>query len=126
MGDEYQFDEEPLSIEISKNNTMYIARILIGLNVIRTYSSDNIEDVIEQFVIDLQEGIDRNSKSAVSDEENQFNEELLCNVEISKEDDVFIARIQSDLGGIRDCSSNDFEDVIERLAIELQDEFESL
>ena len=55
MGDEFQFDEEPLNIEISKNNTTYIARIQSGLSVIRSYSSDNIEDVIEQFVMDLQD-----------------------------------------------------------------------
>ena len=126
MGDEFQFDEEPLNIEISKNNTTYVARIQNGLSVIRTYSSENIEDVIEQFVMDLQEGIDRNSKNGSADDESQFNEELLCDIEISKEDDVYTARIQSDFGGMREYTSENIEDVIEQFVMDLQDEFESM
>ena len=60
------------------------------------------------------------------EDEGQFNEELLCNIEISKNNTTFVARIQSDLGGMREYSSENIEDVIEQFVMDLQDEFESM
>lgn len=53
-------------------------------------------------------------------------EEVLCNIEIIKENDYFIAKVQSDLGGCRDYKSQNFEDVLEQFATDLQEEFESM
>lgn len=51
-------------------------------------------------------------------------EEILCNVELVKENNDFVARIQSDLGGTREYKSSNFEEVLEQLVIDLQEEFE--
>jgi len=51
-------------------------------------------------------------------------EEVLCNIEIVKENDVFVARIQSDYGGNREYKSKNFEEVLEQMAMELQEEFD--
>ncbi len=53
-------------------------------------------------------------------------EEVLCNVELIKENNDFVAKIQSDLGGVREYKSANFEEVLEQLVIDLQEEFESL
>src|SRR3990172_9203626 len=52
-------------------------------------------------------------------------EEPLVNVEFIKSSNRFIARIQSELGGMREYSSSSFEEVLEQVVIDLQDEFES-
>ena len=51
-------------------------------------------------------------------------EEILCNVEIVKANNNFIARIQSDLGGMREYKSANFEEVLEQMTMDLQEEFE--
>jgi hypothetical protein len=51
-------------------------------------------------------------------------EEILCNVEIVKDNNNFIARIQSDLGGMREYKSSNFEEVLEQMTMDLQEEFE--
>ncbi len=51
-------------------------------------------------------------------------EEILCNVEIVKDNNNFIARIQSDLGGMREYKSSNFEEVLEQMTVDLQEEFE--
>jgi hypothetical protein len=53
-------------------------------------------------------------------------EESLCNIEILKRGNTFIARVQSQLGGQRELKGNGFEDVLEQLVIELQEEFVSI
>ncbi|HKM09173.1 MAG TPA: hypothetical protein VJX93_01610 [Candidatus Methanomethylophilaceae archaeon] len=51
-------------------------------------------------------------------------EEVLCNVEFMKENNDFVARIQSDLGGSREYKGPSFEEVLEQVVIDLQEEFE--
>lgn len=53
-------------------------------------------------------------------------EEVLCNIELIKENVDYIAKIQSDLGGLREYKSPNFEEVLEQLMIDLQEEFESV
>ena len=53
-------------------------------------------------------------------------EELLCNIEIVKENNDFVAKIQSDLGGHREYRSQNYEDVLEQFLMDLQEEFESM
>ena len=52
-------------------------------------------------------------------------EEVLCNVELVKENSDFVVKIQSDLGGIREYKSSQFEEVLEQLVQDLQEEFET-
>ena len=51
-------------------------------------------------------------------------EEILCNVELVKENNDFVVRIQSDLGGMREYKSSNFEEVLEQMTMDLQEEFE--
>jgi hypothetical protein len=53
-------------------------------------------------------------------------EEVLCNVELIKEHNDYIAKIQSDLGGLREYRSPNFEEVLEQMTMDLQEEFESM
>ena len=52
-------------------------------------------------------------------------EETLCNVEFLKGPKGYIARVQSDLGGLREYRSESFEEVLEQVIIDVQEEFES-
>ncbi len=52
-------------------------------------------------------------------------EESLCNVEFLKGPKAFIARVESDLGGTREYRSESFEEVLEQVILDLQEEFES-
>ncbi|MFQ5909307.1 MAG: hypothetical protein ACE5IJ_01125 [Thermoplasmata archaeon] len=51
-------------------------------------------------------------------------EELLCNIEFLKDASTYLARVQSELGGLREYRSSSFEEVLEQVIIDLQEEFE--
>jgi len=51
-------------------------------------------------------------------------EEPICHIEITKEDDEIVARLQSDLGGIREFRSQTFEETLKMVVNELQEELE--
>jgi hypothetical protein len=53
-------------------------------------------------------------------------EEVLCNVELTKDNSDYIAKIQSGLGGLREYRSVNFEEVLDQLVMDLQEEFESM
>jgi hypothetical protein len=54
-----------------------------------------------------------------------FNmEEVLSNIEITKDNNTFVAKIQSDIGGMREYKSSNFEEVLEQMTMDLQEEFE--
>jgi len=52
-------------------------------------------------------------------------EESLCNVEFLKNNNTYIARVQSELGGLREYQSPSLEEVLEQVIIDLQEEFET-
>jgi hypothetical protein len=52
-------------------------------------------------------------------------EETLCNVEFLKGPKAFIARVESDLGGIREYSHESFEEVLSQVIQDLQEEFDT-
>ena len=52
-------------------------------------------------------------------------EETLCNVEFLKGPKGYIAKVQSDLGGLREYRSESFEEVLEQVIIDIQEEFET-
>lgn len=53
-------------------------------------------------------------------------EETVCSIEIVKDNKEYTAIIQSNIGGRREYSSKNPEDVLEQLMIDLQDEFETM
>ncbi len=53
-------------------------------------------------------------------------DEPLCNIEIVKRGTGFVAKVQTQLGGQREFRGNAFEDMLEQLVVELQEEFTSL
>ncbi len=52
-------------------------------------------------------------------------EETLCNVEFIKDNNDYIARVQSEIGGLREYRSASLEEVLEQVIIDLQEEFET-
>lgn len=52
-------------------------------------------------------------------------EESLCHIEFLKKASTYLARVQSELGGLREYRSSTFEEVLEQVIIDLQEEFES-
>jgi hypothetical protein len=53
-------------------------------------------------------------------------EEELCNIEILKSQQAFIAKVQTDLGGVREIRSPTFEDMLRQITMDLQEEFEAV
>jgi hypothetical protein len=53
-------------------------------------------------------------------------EESICSIEFVRDADVFIARVQSELGGLREFRAGSLEEVLEQVILELQDEFENI
>ena len=51
-------------------------------------------------------------------------EEPICHIEISMDDEEIVAKLQSDLGGIREFRSYTFEHVLKLIVNELQEELE--
>lgn len=52
-------------------------------------------------------------------------EEFLCNVEFLKSNATYLARVQSDLGGVREYRSGSLEEILEQVMVDLQEEFEA-
>ncbi len=51
-------------------------------------------------------------------------EEVLCNVEFFKADKTHIAKVQSALGGRREYRGESFQEVLEQVTMDLQEEFD--
>jgi hypothetical protein len=52
-------------------------------------------------------------------------EEALCHIEITDESGEYLAKVQTELGGVREYRSNDLEEVLRQVVIDLQEEFEA-
>jgi hypothetical protein len=52
-------------------------------------------------------------------------DELLCSIEILKSANSYLAKVQSELGGLREYKSPAFEEVLEQVIIDIQEEFET-
>ncbi len=50
-------------------------------------------------------------------------QELICNIEFDQEDDQFVAKLRTEMGGLREYTSVTFEEVLNMVMIELQEEF---
>ncbi len=51
-------------------------------------------------------------------------EESICRIELETEDALFIAKVQTDMGGSREYRSKRFDRLLSQLMTELQAEFE--
>ena len=52
-------------------------------------------------------------------------EEPICHIEISREDDEIVARVQTDLGGVREFRDENLEVVLRQVSVDLQEEFDA-
>lgn len=52
-------------------------------------------------------------------------EEVICTVEFIKQANTYLARVQSEVGGVREYKSSSISEVLEQVVIDLQEEFES-
>jgi hypothetical protein len=50
-------------------------------------------------------------------------QELICNIEFLKEGDNFVARLRTELGGLMEYSGFTFDEVLNQVVIELEEEF---
>lgn len=53
-------------------------------------------------------------------------EEQLCKIEFQKDGKTIIAKLQTDMGGLRVYRDTMFERVLSEVMVELQDEFENV
>ncbi len=53
-------------------------------------------------------------------------EELLCKIEFQKDGNTIVAKLQTDMGGLRVYKDSTFEQVLSEVMLELQDEFENV
>jgi hypothetical protein len=51
-------------------------------------------------------------------------EEEICHIEVIKEDEEIVAKLESDLGGIREFRAFTYEELLKMLINELQEEFD--
>jgi len=53
-------------------------------------------------------------------------EERLCQIDFIRTDSNITARLQSQLGGLREFTGDTFDEVLEQVYLELMDEFEGV
>ncbi|MCL4451340.1 MAG: hypothetical protein M1327_01770 [Candidatus Thermoplasmatota archaeon] len=49
-------------------------------------------------------------------------EELICNIQFDKDDDKYYARLRTEIGGLREFTGISFEDVLNQVMVELEEE----
>lgn len=52
-------------------------------------------------------------------------EEALCHIEITDEGGEYLAKVQTDLGGVREYRHKDLEELLHQVVFDLQEEFEA-
>ncbi|MCL4329103.1 MAG: hypothetical protein M1151_04170 [Candidatus Thermoplasmatota archaeon] len=50
-------------------------------------------------------------------------QELICNLEFDKEGDTYVAKLRTEIGGLREFSGITFEDVLTQVLLDLEEEF---
>lgn len=53
-------------------------------------------------------------------------EEILCTIEFLMDKKNFVAKLNSDIGGLREYKASTFDELLSQVMIELQEEFEGL
>ena len=52
-------------------------------------------------------------------------DEPICHIEISKEGNKILVRVQTDLGGVREFRDESLETVLRQVSVDLQEEFDA-
>ena len=52
-----------------------------------------------------------------------FMQELICNIEFDQDEDTYVAKLRTEMGGLREYTGKTFEEVLNLVMIELQEEF---
>ncbi|MCL4420569.1 MAG: hypothetical protein M1477_06675 [Candidatus Thermoplasmatota archaeon] len=50
-------------------------------------------------------------------------QELICNIEFDKDGEQFLAKLRTEMGGLREYNAETFEEVLSMVMLELQEEF---
>ena len=50
-------------------------------------------------------------------------QELICNIEFDKDEDQFIAKLRTEIGGLREYTGNTLDEVLNDVMVELEEEF---
>ncbi|GGM78996.1 hypothetical protein GCM10007108_16490 [Thermogymnomonas acidicola] len=50
-------------------------------------------------------------------------EELICDIEFDQDGDMYYARLRTEMGGLREYSGRTFEEVLNQVMLELEEEF---
>lgn len=50
-------------------------------------------------------------------------QELICNIEFDSEDGEYVAKLRTEMGGLREYTGVTFEEVLNQVMLELQEEF---
>ena len=53
-------------------------------------------------------------------------EELLCTIEFFMDGKRYVAKISSDMGGVREYKAETFADLLSQVMLELEEEFEGI
>ena len=53
-------------------------------------------------------------------------EDALCHIEISRRKTLVHAKVQTDLGGLREYKSTSLDDLLRQVVFDLQEEFENI
>ncbi|MEM1755501.1 MAG: hypothetical protein QW295_01745 [Thermoplasmata archaeon] len=53
-------------------------------------------------------------------------EELLCTIEFFMDEKRYVAKISSDMGGVREYKAETFDDLLSQVMLELEEEFEGI
>ena len=63
------------------------------------------------------------SKDLFFRKEGVFLQETICNIEFEQDADEFIARLRTEMGGLREYTGRTFEEVLNLVMLELEEEF---
>ncbi len=50
-------------------------------------------------------------------------QELICNVEFDRDGEIYVAKLRTEIGGLREFTGITFEEVLTQVLLELEEEF---
>ncbi|MCL4342798.1 MAG: hypothetical protein M1267_02955 [Candidatus Thermoplasmatota archaeon] len=50
-------------------------------------------------------------------------QELICNIEFDRDGESFIAKLRTEIGGLREFTDSTFDSVLNQVMLELEEEF---
>jgi len=62
-------------------------------------------------------------ESFISAKEGVFLQETICNIEFEQDEGEFLAKLRTEMGGLREYTGRTFEEVLNMVMLELEEEF---